>query len=184
MRDVNLELASLLYDMAAIAGDTQRALGYKRAAKAVLRIDRDITPLITANTFKADLRHRADHRPRRARADPRRPLARSSNARCAESGKAEEIARLHNLRRQYLSRAAVTEVLSRKGCAVAREVSRRLPDALDLERRRGDARVDHQRLPRTRMVCAGITDHSYGLTHRRRHDAWRGRWSSMRRSTR
>ena len=53
MRDVNLELASLLYDMAAIAGDTQRAWGYKRAAKAVLRIDRDITPLITANTFKA-----------------------------------------------------------------------------------------------------------------------------------
>jgi len=53
MRDVNLELASLLYDMAAIAGDSQRAFGYKRAAKAVLRIDRDITPLVTANTFKA-----------------------------------------------------------------------------------------------------------------------------------
>ena len=44
MRDVNLELASLLYDMAAIAGDSQRAWGYKRAAKAVLRVDRDITP--------------------------------------------------------------------------------------------------------------------------------------------
>ena len=39
--------------MAAIAGDSQRAFGYKRAAKAVLRIDRDITPLVTANTFKA-----------------------------------------------------------------------------------------------------------------------------------
>jgi len=37
----------------AIAGDSQRAWGYKRAAKAVLRIDRDITPLVTANTFKA-----------------------------------------------------------------------------------------------------------------------------------
>src|SRR5262245_44005142 len=53
MRDVNLELASLLYDMAAVAGDARRAFGYKRAAKAVLRIDRDITPLVTANTLKA-----------------------------------------------------------------------------------------------------------------------------------
>jgi len=53
MRDVNLELASALYDMAAIAGDSQRAWGYKRAAKAVLRIDRDITPLVTSNTFKS-----------------------------------------------------------------------------------------------------------------------------------
>jgi len=53
MRDTNLELAGALYDMAAVAGDGPRALGYTRAAKAVLRIDRDITPLVTANTFKA-----------------------------------------------------------------------------------------------------------------------------------
>jgi len=51
--DVNLSLAGLLFDLAHLAGDTPRALGYTRAAKAVLRLDRQITPLVEANTFKA-----------------------------------------------------------------------------------------------------------------------------------
>ena len=53
MGDVNLEVAGVLLDMAALAGDSQRGWGYTRAAKAVLRLDRHITPLIHANTFKA-----------------------------------------------------------------------------------------------------------------------------------
>jgi hypothetical protein len=32
MRDINLELGGLLLDMAALAGQSQRAWGYKRAA--------------------------------------------------------------------------------------------------------------------------------------------------------
>ena len=51
--DVNLALAGLLYDLAYLAGETPRAFRYKRAAKAVLRLDRQITPLVEANTFKA-----------------------------------------------------------------------------------------------------------------------------------
>src|SRR6187455_1464362 len=51
--DVNLELGGLLLDMASLAGESQRSWGYKRAAKAVLRLDRQITPLIEANTFRA-----------------------------------------------------------------------------------------------------------------------------------
>src|SRR5207244_1173367 len=114
MRDVNLELASALYDMSAVAGDSQRAWGYKRAAKAVLRIDRDITPLVTSNTFKAI----AGIGPTTDR------IARELilEGHCAfveravrESGKEQEIARLHNLRRQYLSRAAVKQIVARKG---------------------------------------------------------------------
>ena len=53
MRDVNLELGGLLLDMALVAGRDQRAWGFKRAARAVLRLDRQITPLVDANTFKA-----------------------------------------------------------------------------------------------------------------------------------
>src|SRR5215216_4540639 len=52
MTDVNLNLAGLLLDLAFLAGDSQRAWGYKRAAKAVLRIDQPITPLVEANTFR------------------------------------------------------------------------------------------------------------------------------------
>src|SRR5687767_15331067 len=51
-RDVNLQLAGLLLDMAAVAGESQRGWGYKRAAKAVLRLDEHITPLVEANTFR------------------------------------------------------------------------------------------------------------------------------------
>src|SRR6185369_16992959 len=111
MRDVNLELASLLYDMAAIAGDSQRAFGYKRAAKAVLRIDRDITPLVTANTFKAipGIGPTTDRIARELIVDGRCAFVERA---VRESGKEEEITRLHGLRRLYLSRAAVQEILS------------------------------------------------------------------------
>jgi len=44
MRDVNLELGGLLLDMATLVGNSQRAWGYKRAAKAVFRLDRHDVP--------------------------------------------------------------------------------------------------------------------------------------------
>ena len=53
MGDVNLDVAGALLNMAALSGDSQRGWGYTRAARAVLRLDRHITPLIHANTFKA-----------------------------------------------------------------------------------------------------------------------------------
>src|SRR3954471_16744795 len=101
MRDINLELACLLYDMAAIARDSQRGWGYKRAAKAVLRIDRDITPLITANTFKAvaGIGPTTDRIARELIVDGHSAFV---DRAIAESGKTEEIARLHTLRRNYL----------------------------------------------------------------------------------
>jgi len=52
--DVNLALAGLLFDLVHVTGEKNpRSFGYKRAAKAVLRLDRQITPLVTSNTFKA-----------------------------------------------------------------------------------------------------------------------------------
>jgi putative hydrolase len=163
MRDVNLELASLLYDMAAIARDSQRAWGYKRAAKAVLRIDRDITPLVTANTFKSI----AGIGPTTAR------IARELilEGQCTfveravrESGKELEIARLHNLRRQYLSRAAVKQILSRKGSpSRARyrgdfQMHSIWSDGADTLESIVNACLERG------WSCAGITDHSYGLS--------------------
>jgi hypothetical protein len=114
MRDVNLEVASALYDMAAVARDSQRAFGYKRAAKAVLRIDRDITPLITSNTFKSvpGIGPTTDRIARELVLDGHSPFVERA---IAESGKVDEIARLHNTRCNYLSRAAVADIVSRKG---------------------------------------------------------------------
>jgi histidinol phosphatase-like PHP family hydrolase len=163
MRDVNLELASLLYDMAAIAGDSQRAFGYKRAAKAVLRIDRDITPLVTANTFKAipGIGPTTDRIARELIVDGRCAFVERA---VRESGKEEEIARLHGLRRLYLSRAAVQEILSRKGSpsraryrgdfqmhSIWSDGAETLESIVNACLERG-------------WSCAGITDHSYGLS--------------------
>jgi putative hydrolase len=163
MRDVNLELASALYDMAAIAGDSQRAWGYKRAAKAVLRIDRDVTPLVTSNTFKSisGIGPTTDRIARELILEGRCAFVEGA---VRDSGKEKEVARLHTLRRQYLSRAAVKEIVARKGApgrakyrgdfqmhSIYSDGAETLESIISACLERG-------------WSCAGVTDHSYGLS--------------------
>ena len=160
--DPNLALAGLLYDLAFLAGETPRAFGYKRAAKAVLRIDGPITPLVEANTFRGIvcIGPTTDRIARELIFEGRSPFVERA---IHESGKEEEIATLHGMRQNFLSRAAVKEIVSRPG----------IPSA---KRYRGDFQmhsvwsdgaealesiVDACLLRGHR--CAGITDHSYGL---------------------
>jgi DNA polymerase/3'-5' exonuclease PolX len=51
--DQNLALAGLLLDLAFLAGKTQRAWGYRRAAKAVLRLQQPVDPIVEANMFRS-----------------------------------------------------------------------------------------------------------------------------------
>ena len=161
-RDVNLQLGGLLLDMAALAGRSQRAWGYKRAAKAVLRLDRHITPLVESNTLRAvpGIGPTTDRIARELVYD-----GSSSLVECAveESGKADDIAALRRLRHGFLSNAAVREILSR-----------RIPPAR--EQYRGDFQMHSVWSDGAETLdsmadaclarghkCAGITDHSYGL---------------------
>src|ERR1051325_4709922 len=163
MRDVNLELASLLYDMSAIAGDSQREGGYKRAAKAVLRIDRDITPLVTANTFKsvAGIGPTTDRIARELILEGRCAFVERAGA---ESGKGRERPRPHTRRRLSRSRAAVKEIVGRKGSpsrakyrgdfqmhSIYSDGAETLESIVNACIERG-------------WTCAGITDHSSGLS--------------------
>jgi histidinol phosphatase-like PHP family hydrolase len=163
MRDVNLELASALYDMVAIAGDGQRAWGYKRAAKAVLRIDRDITPLVTANTFKAisGIGPTTDRIAREVIHDGTSTFVEQA---MRDSGKEDEVARLRSFRRQFLSRAAVREILSRKG-SPSREKYRGDFQMHSIWSDGGETleSIINACLERG-WSCAGMTDHSYGLS--------------------
>jgi len=160
--DVNLDLAGLLYDMAAVAGDSQRGWGYKRAAKAVLRLDRHITPLVHANTFKAvpGIGPTTDRVARELIQDGRSAFVERA---VREAGKEEEVAKLRTLRQHFLSRAAVREILSRRGTpsrakyrgdfqmhSVWSDGSETLDSIIEACLGRGER-------------CAGITDHSYGL---------------------
>lgn len=148
--------------MAAVAGESQRGWGYKRAAKAVLGIDRPITPLVDANTFRtiSGIGPTTDRIARELIHDGRSEFVTRA---VAEAGKEEAVAALRALRRHFLSRAAVSEILARRAPPSRRKY-------------RGDfqmhsvwsdgaetlASIVEACLARGHR-CAGITDHSYGL---------------------
>jgi len=149
--------------MAALAGESQRGWGYKRAAKAVLRIDEAITPLVEANTFCAvtGIGPTTDRIARELIYDGRSPFVERA---VRDAGQEEAIAKLHALRQHYLSRAAVNEIVGRRGASPSRK------------RYRGDFQMhsvwSDGAEPLDSIVdaclarghrCAGITDHSYGL---------------------
>ena len=162
MTDVNLALGGLLLDMALIAGDERRGWGYKRAAKAVLRLDRQITPLVEANTFRAvpGIGPTTDRIAREVIADGRSTTV---EAAVAAAGKREPVAKARRLREWFLSTAAVTELLARD-----------VPPSRT--RYRGDFQMHSiwsdgaEPLESIAEAClargyrsAGLTDHSYGL---------------------
>jgi histidinol phosphatase-like PHP family hydrolase len=162
LRDFNLELAGQLLDMAALAGESPRGWGYARAAKAVLRIDAPVTPLVEANTFKAvpGIGPTTDRIARELIVDGGSTLVERA---IHEAGQEAEIAKLRSLRRHFLSRAVVKEIVGRRGSpsraryrgdfqmhSVWSDGSESLPSIVDACLARG-----HR--------CAGITDHSYGL---------------------
>src|SRR3954468_9834359 len=101
--DVNLALAGLLFDLASVAGETERAWGYKRAAKAVLRLDRQITPLVEANTFRAipGIGPTTDRIARELIRDGRSEHVEKA---VGESGKEDRVRAQRLLRQHFLSR--------------------------------------------------------------------------------
>jgi putative hydrolase len=163
MRDVNLELGGLLLDMAALAGTSQRGFGYKRAAKAVLRLNQHITPLIDADTFRGipGIGPTTDRIARELVHDGTSAFVEQA---IDDAGKRDLIAKSRSYRSHFLSRAAVQDVLSRPGSparakyrgdfqmhSVWSDGAETLDSIVEACIVRGHA-------------CAGITDHSYGLT--------------------
>jgi putative hydrolase len=163
MTDINLELAGLLFDMVHVAGEKNpRAFGYKRAAKAVLRLDRQITPLVTANTFRAipGIGPTTDRIARELIHDGRSEFVERM---VREAGKEESLASLRALRKNFLSRAAVADLLKKRGGPAPSKY-------------RGDFQMHSvwsdgvetlesivEECLSRKWSCAGVTDHSYGL---------------------
>jgi putative hydrolase len=148
--------------MAALAGESQRGWGYRRAAKAVLQIDRQITPLVEANTFQAvpGIGPTTDRIARELIHDGRSALVEEA---IRTAGREDDIAKQRLLREHFLSRAAVREIVDRHGSP-------------SRARYRGDFQMhsvwSDGAEPLASIVeaclarghrCAGITDHSYGL---------------------
>ena len=168
--DVNLELGGLLLDMAALAGDSQRGWGYKRAAKAVMRLDQQLTPLVEANTFRAvpGIGPTTDRIARELIHDGRSAFVERA---IEEAGRQEEIATLRAMRQNFLSVAAVQEILSRplKALAAGRNAPTRKKYRGDFQMHSvwsdGSEPLDSiiEACLAHGFQCAGMTDHSYGL---------------------
>ena len=160
--DVNLSLAGLLFDLAHLAGETPRAFGYTRTAKAVLRLDRQITPLVEANTFKAipGIGPTTDRIARELIHEGGSPFVERA---VREAGQEEAVARLRGLRQHFLSRAAASEILSRRG-SPSRAKYR---GDFQMHSLWSDGAEPLESIVEACLVrghsCAGITDHSYGL---------------------
>jgi histidinol phosphatase-like PHP family hydrolase len=155
-------LAGLLLDMAALAGESQRGWGYRRAAKAVLQIDDPITPLVESNTFRGvpGIGPTTDRIARELIHDGGSPFVEQA---IRSAGQEEAVAKLRALRQHFLSRAAVKQILGRRGApsrasyrgdfqmhSTWSDGAETLPSIVEACLARG-----HR--------CAGITDHSYGL---------------------
>ena len=163
MRDVNLELGGLLLDMAALAGNSQSAFGYKRAAKAVFRLDKQVTPLIEANTLRAvsgigpttdRIAHELVH-------DGRSEFVERA---IDESGKRDLVEKNRGYRKNFLSRATVEELLTRK----AGPSRAKYRGDFQMHSVWSDGAESLESIAEACVArgyrCAGMTDHSYGLT--------------------
>jgi putative hydrolase len=168
--DVNLALAGLLFDMAFLAGESQRGWGYTRAAKAVMRLDQHVTPLIHANTFRAvpGIGPTTDRIARELIADGMSAFVEQT---VQESGKADKVAALRGLRQHFLSRAAVQEILVQSGIPGARDGSeptvRKYRGDFQMHSVWSDGAEPLESIVEACLArgyrCSGITDHSYGL---------------------
>jgi putative hydrolase len=160
--DVNLVLAGLLFDLAFLAGDKHRAWGYTRAAKAVLRLDRQITPLVEANTLRAvpGIGPTTDRIAREVVHDGTSPFVEQA---VQDSGNADKVTALRGLRQHFLSRAAVQEILSQR----AEPSLRKYRGDFQMHSVWSDGAEPLDSIIEACLArghrCAGITDHSYGL---------------------
>jgi len=159
---VNLELGGLLLDMALIATDEQRGWGYTRAARAVLRLDRQITPLVEANIFK-DVPGIGPTTDRIARELIHDGESATVERAVGESGKADKVAQSRRLRRGFLSNAVVAEILSHD----APPSTRRYRGDFQMHSIYSDGAETLESIAEACLArgyaCAGMTDHSYGL---------------------
>jgi histidinol phosphatase-like PHP family hydrolase len=157
-----LELAGLLLDMAAVAGESQRGWGYKRAAKAVLRIDRQITPLVETNTFRSvsGIGPTTDRIARELIHDGHSAFVTRA---IEDAGKTAEIQKFRALRQHFLSYAAVAEVLEQR----ASPSRKKYRGDFQMHSVWSDGAETLESIVEACLArghrCAGITDHSYGL---------------------
>jgi histidinol phosphatase-like PHP family hydrolase len=163
--DVNVVAGGLLRDLAAVQTSPQKTFGYKRAASAVLTLERPLTDLVQPDGTLARIPGIGPASTRVILEVLQTGRSASVDEAVAASGKAADIAQRRGLRENFLSRAEVLRILS--------------DNSLDGPRReeyRGDLQMHSEAsdgVPTCEEIAAAcialgyayaaVTDHSYGL---------------------
>jgi putative hydrolase len=163
--DLNMIAAGLLHDMAALQGNKQSELGYKRAAKAVIGLPMPVSDLVQAGT----LREVPFIGPSSARVITELVETGSSktvDAAVAASAHAPKVLTLRQLRSDFLSQFAMEQAI---GLPAGPEVVSKAVFRGDFQMHStwsdGGESIDAmaQACMALGHTCMGITDHSYGL---------------------
>jgi histidinol phosphatase-like PHP family hydrolase len=164
--DVNVVAGGLLRDLAAIQTSPQKTFGYKRAAAAVLTLERPLSDLLQPDGTLSRIPGIGPASTRVILEVLQTGRSPSVDDAVAASGKAEDIARRRELRENFLSRAEVLRILADESL-----------DGLRRGEYRGDLQMHSEAsdgVPTCEEIAeacfargytfAAVTDHSYGLT--------------------
>jgi len=165
VRDLNMEAAGLLQDMAALQPNERSQLGYKRAAKVVIALPLSVSDLVAAGTLR-DVPYIGPSSARIITELVETGTSATLEKSLAASARADRITALRALRENFLSQLTAD-------AAMALPVG---PDIVSRGTFRGDFQMHStwsdggERIAAMADACLslgyscmGITDHSYGL---------------------
>jgi histidinol phosphatase-like PHP family hydrolase len=163
-RDVNMEVAGALYDLALVHSSTHARVAYKRAARSVLSLERPVGEVRQAGGLR-EIRYIGPSSERVILEALEHGKSATAERAIAGSGRAAEVAKAHALRTNFLSRAAVLQVLRQPAKGLVRLEDYR--GDLQMHSRWSDGGDTIEAMVRAAQsrghAFAGITDHSYGL---------------------
>src|SRR5262245_23033210 len=109
--DINAVIGGFLRDLAFVQASPQKTFGYKRAARAVLSLDRSIDDLVNPDGSLPRVAGIGPASSRVIREVLESGVSATVERAVAESGRARDIQRRRELRQHFLSRAAVRRIL-------------------------------------------------------------------------
>jgi histidinol phosphatase-like PHP family hydrolase len=163
--DTNAAVGALLRDLAAVQTSQQSKWGYKRAAAAILDLDKPLESLLQPDGTLPRIPHVGPSSLRVVHEFLKTGRSETVEAAVVASTRSHEIARSRELRDNFLSSAQVAEVLGAKKERVVQAKHYRGDLQMHSEYSDGGASVAEMAkgcIARGYSYCA-ITDHSYGL---------------------
>lgn len=163
-RDLNMDIAGQLYDMALIHDSPHGRIAYKRAAQAITRLDEPLDSFVARHSLR-DIPYIGPASERVIREALEHGTSPTVERAIDKSGKGKEVAAAHAHRTNFLSRAGVLRLLQSPA-----------KGAIRLGDYRGDLQMHTEWSDGGESVAAmaaaamdrgyqyiGVSDHSYGL---------------------